>query len=121
MIEWTLGNVFVKQVTLNASNLTLNSASAQYFKDYRWVMVGLDRDCCQVAIKGVGKQELDLQLIPQEHLHKISVGKGYARIANKSLILDIVSMMHEDVIGKKFEAYFDEVNSMLMIDLRKSG
>lgn len=117
MFEWVKGNVYTLNVTLYASNITLNAAAASYFSDVRWVMIGFDKQSKQVAIKPVTKRELDLKLVSLEQLHKISIGKGYGRISNKAVMEQIAQMCNETLDGTKKGANFDEKQGMLIIDL----
>ena len=89
MYEWIKGSVFNMITTLYPTNITLNSSAATVFSDVRWVMLGLDRIECKLAIKPIAKREIDLKLVPMDQLHKISIGKGYARISCKSIIDEI--------------------------------
>ena len=58
-----------------------------------------------------------LKLIPLEQLHKVSMGKGYARISNKALIEEIAQLTGIECNGIKVPAQFDEREKMLIIDL----
>ena len=52
-----------------------------------------------------------------DQLHKVSVGKGYARISNKTIIEEISYMIDADIDGLKVNATFDEKENMLIADL----
>lgn len=117
MLEWVKGNVYTPVLTLYPNNITLNSSAASYFKDVRWSMIGLDKETRLLAIKPVTKREVDLQLVPLDQLHKVSVGKGYARISNKTIIEEISYMIDADIDGLKVNATFDEKENMLVVDL----
>ena len=118
MFEWVKGSVFNMVTTLYPTNITLNSSAAAAFKDIRWVMLGLDKMEQKLAIKPIGKSEIDSKIVPLEHLHKISIGKGYARISNKTIINEISVMLGKDIDGNKFVSEYDEANSILIIDLK---
>lgn len=118
MFEWIQGNSYTMIVTVYATNITLNTAAANHFKDYRWCMIGFDAKHKQMAIKGVSKAQIDNGLVPLENLHKISVGKGYARISNKSVIQQIAKIINEESINKKYSAYFDDEQNLLIINLK---
>ena len=117
MFEWVKGNAYTMLVTLYPNNFTLNNVAAAYFEDIRWCCIGLDREERKVAIRPVTKREVDLKLIPLEQLHKVSMGKGYARISNKALIEEIVQLTGIECNGIKVPAQFDEREKMLIIDL----
>ena len=117
MFEWVKGNAYNIYVTLYATNITLNSAAASYFEEVRWVMIGLNREEKQLAIKAITKREIDLKLVPLEQLHKISIGKGYGRISNKAIMKEVEMILGTSLDGLKKEAIFDEKEGMLIVDL----
>jgi len=119
MYEWIKGSVFNMITTLYPTNITLNSSAATFFDDVRWVMLGLDRKECKLAIRPVSKREVDLKLVPMEQLHKISIGKGYARISCKSIIEEINSLLSKNVDGAKMTTEYDEKDNMLIVYLGK--
>ena len=123
MFEWTVGTAYSMIVTVYPANFTLNNVAALKFKDCRYCMLGLNRDKSQVAIKIVTKEDIDLGLVPIENLHKVSYGKGYARISNKAFIKEIYDFMNikDEQKALKFNASFDELNQMLIIDLESRG
>lgn len=120
MFEWIPGNAYSSVVTLYPNNFTLNTTAASHFGDVRWCCIGLDKRTLKVAIKPVTKREIDLNLISLDQLHKVSVGKGYARISNKNILTDISSLIDKECNGIKFQASFDEKDKMLIVDLNKS-
>lgn len=120
MFQWMEGNNYTMLVTVYPTNITLNTAAANYFKDYRWCMIGFDSKSKQMAIKGVSKEKIDKGLVPLEKLHKISSGKGYARISNKSVILQIAKIVNDDSVNNKYSAYYDDAEQMLIVNLNKS-
>ena len=117
MFEWVKGNAYTMLVTLYPNNFTLNNVAAAYFDDIRWCCIGVDRVNRKVAIRPVTKREVDLKLVPLEQLHKVSMGKGYARISNKALIEEIASVMGRECSGVKVPAHFDDSEKMLILDL----
>ena len=54
-----------------------------------------------------------------QQLHKVSLGKGYARISNKQVMEEIASMLKQSLNGDKFEAVYDEASNLLVIELMK--
>lgn len=119
MYEWMKGNAYNLNVTLYNSNITLNSSAASYFNDIRWVMVGIDSQNKKIAIKPVPKSKIDLNLVPLEHLHKISIGKGYGRISNKNIMKDISDLMEREIDSLKFQATYNDKEDFLEVDLNK--
>lgn len=116
MFEWVKGNVYTLVLTLYPNNITLNSSAASYFQDVRWSMIGLDKKTAMLAIKPITKREIDLNLVSMDQLHKVSVGKGYARISNKTVIEEISGMIGQQLDGLKVNATFDEKENMLIAD-----
>lgn len=117
MFQWIKGNAYTMIATLNDTAITLNNSAAAYFADIRWCLVGLDEENRLMAIKPVTKNEYDLHLYPMEDLHKISVGTGYARVSNKSLMSSISALIGLPLDGIKYLASWDEKEKMLIIDL----
>lgn len=117
MFEWVKGNVYSLIVTLYPTNITLNSSAASYFQDVRWSMIGLDKKNLQLGIRPITKRDVDLNLVSMEQLHKVSVGKGYARISNKMIIDEISGIIQQPITALKINAVFDEKENMLIADL----
>lgn len=117
MYQWIKGNVYKLVVTMTDSSITLNNSAANYFSDVRWCLIGIDNDQYKLAIKPVSKADVDLKLYSLEDLHKISIGNGYARISNKSLMSSIAELVREPLSNSKFTASWDEKNNMLVVDL----
>ena len=99
MFTWVKGNVYTLILTLYPSNITLNSSAAGYFEDVRWCMIGIDAENSQLGIRPVSKREIDLHLVEMDQLHKISLGKGYARITNKAIMEEIALVTHQKMDG----------------------
>lgn len=117
MFKWITGNAEVSIVTLNEGNLTLNQNATIYFEDSQYVLVGLSDDY-KLGIKPVSGRDVDLNVYPKEDLHKISIGKGYAKINNKSLCDYIAKRLGVLLNGIKVVAKYDPVEAVLVIDLK---
>lgn len=118
MFEWIKGSAYSLVVTLYTNNITLNSSAAEYFKDVRWAMIGLDKVHHCIGIRPITKREVDLNLVPMEQLHKVSIGNGYARISNKVVISEISAMINREINGLKLSAIYDDNEGILMIDIK---
>ncbi len=117
MFTWVKGNVYAPIATLYANNITLNNAAAAYFQDVRWVMIGIDHEAEKIAIRPVKKKDIDRKLVPMEQLHKVSIGKGYARITNKQMMEEISNLLGEPLNGNKYNAMFHEQQGLLIVEL----
>ena len=117
MFTWVKGNAYALVATLYENNITLNQAAAAYFQDVRWVMIGLDHDAKRLAIKPITKREIDLKLVALEQLHKISLGKGYARISNKQTMEEISRLIDQPLHAQKYDGVYDEQEGLLIVDL----
>ena len=117
MFTWVKGNVYAPIATLYANNITLNNAAAAYFQDVRWVMIGIDHEAEKIAIRPVKKKDVDRKLVPMEQLHKVSIGKGYARITNKQMMEEISNLLGEPLNGNKYNAMFHEQQGLLIVEL----
>lgn len=119
MFTWVKGNAYSLIVTVYPNNITLNNSAASYFQDVRWAMIGIDEETFNLAIKPVSKREVDLKLVPLEQLHKVSIGKGYARISNKQVVEEICTLLKATLDGDKFDAEFDEKQGILIVNLQE--
>lgn len=117
--QWIKGSTSSPAVTIYANNLTLNNAAARYFDDVRFCLLGIDPKVAAIAIKPISSRDIELKLYDATHLNKVSIGKGYARISNKTFIDEINKIADKDTTGLKFEAHFDEKSEMLIVDLLK--
>ncbi len=117
---WAKNEVITSSVTLYPTNITLNRAALSEFEEIRYVLLGYDVDLRQLAIKPVTKEEIDLELYPRNSLHKLSVGKSYGRISNKTFMSDLektFNLNYNDTKGIKLEAYFDSNQKLLLVNL----
>ena len=80
-------------------------------------MIGIDKKNLSLAIRPVTKREVDLQLVSKEQLHKVSIGKGYARISNKAIIEELSILLKQTIDGLKMHAQFSDKENMLVVDL----
>lgn len=117
--QWVKGSTTNPAVTIYANNITLNNAAAKYMESSRYCLLGIDANSGCIAIKPISKRDLDLNLHDPTTLNKISMGKGYARISNKTFIDEINKALEQNTIGLKFEANYDEREEMLVVDLKK--
>lgn len=120
MYKWMKGNSFNKIATLYAGNITLNVPCIELFKDCKWCLVGIDEGSKKVGIKLVTKEDLDKKSFPEDSMNKVSVGKSFVRICNKSIIKEIGKVMKKKVEGEKFGVNYLNKDRLLEIDLNAS-
>lgn len=121
MFKWATGNAYSMIVTIYPTNLTLNTPAALKLKDAKYCMLGIDENEEKAAIKPVSREEIDMGLVPLENLHKISYGKGYARISNKSFVNDLSRYIEITDQGVKIPLIYDETEKMLIMSLDNTG
>ena len=117
MFQWLKGNSHANVVTLSDTCITLNNSAASHFSDVRWCLIGIDYDRSLLAIKPVSKHDYDLHIYPLENLHKVSIGNGYGRITNKSIMKNISGLLNEPLNNLKLLAEYDANQDMLIVDL----
>lgn len=118
--KWVKNDIATPTVTIYDSNLTLNKIACEEFNEVRYVLLGLDEENRQLAIKPITKDEIDLNIYPSSQLHKISIGKSYGRISNKPFIKslsELYGLNFEKANGIKFNAQFDSKNNFLVVQL----
>lgn len=120
MYKWVKGNSFNKIATLYAGNITLNVPCIQLFQNAKWCLVGIDYEKKFVGIKVVTKEDIDKKNFPEDALNKISIGKSFVRICNKSIIKEIAKVIKKRADGEKFVVNYSEKEKMIEIDLNNS-
>lgn len=107
--------------TLYGSNITLNKSASSYFENAYVVLVGLDQEHQEIAIKPLTKEEATTGLIPEDQLHNITVKSSYSRICNKTFlkeVSDLMGLSFENNQSHKFKAAWDKKDNALIIDLK---
>ncbi|MDY6063315.1 MAG: hypothetical protein SPI53_05965 [Erysipelotrichaceae bacterium] len=119
MFEWFNGNIYLMNAIFYESNITLNKAAFQYFDDEDFCILGIDVKNKKVAIKAVSLRDVELKLVDASHLNKLSKGKGYIRISNKTFNKSVAEVLKESLNGQKFKVDYDEKERMLVVDLNE--
>ncbi len=117
---WSTNEVTKKTVTIYSSNITLNTAACHHFENVEYVLLGLDHENNLLGIKPVDKTMIEQELYPQDQLHRISIGKSYGRISNKTFIQELAQLYHIDLDKKqgiKYSAHYDVVHQILTVKL----
>ena len=117
---WVNNDIATPSVTIYDSNFTLNKTACRFFEDTKYVLLGIDENLDQLAIKPITKEEKELGIFPEEAIHKISVGKSYGRISNKQFIANIsdkYNLDFEEQKSYKYDVRYDEKQKLLIIQL----
>lgn len=120
--EWYINDTANDSITIYPSNITLNTSACNYFKEVKYVLLGLDSKTNQVGIKPITKEMQNLNLYPKEKLHKISIGKSYGRISDRNFINTLQTKYHlqfSNNQGIKYSAKYDQVNQILIAKLKE--
>lgn len=115
--EWSTNDIATMTLTIYETNLTLNKAASEYFKDVNYVLLGIDEDNKKIGIKPITKQEIDDEIYPKTQLHRISLGKSYARISNKSFVYDLCQKFGLDFSQNqcyKYRVQYDVIHSIMI-------
>ncbi len=107
--------------TIYEANITLNKSASSYFESAYVVLLGLDREHCQIAVKPVTKEEVSLGFIPEEQQHNITVKSSYSRICNKQFVQEAAALSgleFGDSQFYKFKAVWNPKDNALIIDLK---
>ena len=122
MYEWVRNESRNPYVTIYSTNITLNRSAIEFLDNPWHVMLGVDRVGKQVAIRPVTQKEVEDGLVAKEECYRISIGRSYGRIANRSFcgMLDEIFGLELSVeTGRKYPLFFDEREKILVIDLGK--
>ena len=88
-----------------------------YFQQVRYCMIGINKEKRVIAIKPIPMETIDNSQISFTHLHRVSLGRGYARISNKAVLSEIAELLGRTLEGIKCNAIFDTKEEMLIADL----
>lgn len=120
MYKWVKGNSFNKVATIYPGNITLNVPCINLFDGINWCIVGIDNSTKKVGIKCINKEDIAKKTYSEDTFNKVSIGKSFVRISNKSLINEISSILKEDINGKKFNVSYNSKDKIIEIDLNDS-
>ena len=113
---WTTNEYSKLIITIYPTNVTLNKAACQFFKEVNYVLLGIDEDNHEIGIKPLSKNEIDMNLYPEDSLHKISLGKSYGRITSKSFINTLNNVTNQSITDNhclKIDATYDKAHRIL--------
>lgn len=117
MYKWVKGNSFNKIVTIYSGNITLNVPCIPLFEGIKWCLIGIDEDSKKVGIKLVTDEEIAKKSFPEDGMNKVSVGKSFVRICNKSIVKEISKLIKKRAEGEKYGVDYIEKDRLLEIDL----
>lgn len=99
------------QATLYESNITLNKIALKHFEGFDSVLLGIDYQSKQVAIKPC-KSEIDGSF-------KLSVAPSYGRITNKEFMKEIMRIIDANLTNPlKLQTEWDNEENALVINLK---
>ena len=118
--EWSTNDIATMTLTVYETNLTLNKAACVHFEDVNYVLLGIDKESKQIGIKPISKQDIDDNLYPMSQLHRISLGKSYGRISNKSFVQDLCQVFKLDFDSNqcyKYKVTYDVIHHIMVAQL----
>jgi len=120
--QWVSRKKSDEVATIYENNITLNKSATTYLEKAYVVLLGIDKEQHLIAIKPIRKGDTELEYIPKEQRHNITIKSSYSRISNKRFISDITEIVPMDFEKQnfyKFSSYWSEVEQSLIIDLKK--
>jgi len=120
--EWIRNDARNPYATLYITNITLNRSAIELLDNPSQVMLGVNKEAKEIAIRPVTPQEIDDLNITNEELYKISIGKSYGRIANKGfcmLICELFDITLTAEAGRKFPITYKDAENLLIIELAR--
>ncbi|MBQ2204270.1 MAG: hypothetical protein II411_00070, partial [Lachnospiraceae bacterium] len=63
------------------------------------------------------KEDIDKKVFPEDAINKVSIGKSFIRICNKSIIKEITKATKKKAEGEKFGVNYISKEKLLEIDL----
>ena len=120
MYQWVKNEARNPSATLYLTNITLNRSAIDFLDNPWHVMLGIDTQSQQIAIRPVSQQEMDDGLVSSDELYKISIGRSYGRIANRnfcSLVNELFSLNLSLETGRKYPLTYNTREKILVIEL----
>jgi len=120
--EWSTNDIASMVITLYPTNITLNKSACRHFEGVKYVMLGIDREAHQLAIKPVPKKDIDSGMYPADQLHHISIGKSYGRVTSKAFLSRLATLIPVDfdtLPCVKIRATYDVVHGLLIADYKE--
>lgn len=121
---WTSKKPLDELATLYEANITLNKSASSYFESAYVVLLGIDVENKQIAVKPVTKEEISLGYIPEDQRHNITLKSSYSRICNKLFlkeVAELAALKFGDNQSYKFKAHWNKKENALIIDLDEKG
>ena len=118
--EWSTNDIAKKTLTIYETNITLNKAACHHFEDVNYVLLGVDKSARQIGIKPITRDDINNEVYPKSQLHRISLGKSYGRISNKSFVEDLCQefgLDFKDTQSYKYNVTFDVVHQIMIAQL----
>ena len=119
MYKWMLGNSFKKVATVYEGNITFNMSCISLFENAKWCMIGIDEQNKKVGIKIISVLDIKNRKVPQDNVNRISVGKSFIRISNKSIINEIENLLNESITNSKFSVGYNKKDEIIEINLNE--
>jgi len=120
--EWISRKKVDEIATIYETNITLNKSATTHLEKAYIVLLGLDKERHLIAIKPIRKGQTELEYVPKEQRHNITIKSSYSRISNKRFIKEISDLVKLDFTEKnfyKFGAYWSDSEQALIIDLNE--
>ncbi len=121
MIQWFSKNEKKATATIYSTNITINKTGMDMISTAYAAMLGLDSDDAKIAIQPISKDDYDAKLYPEDNMFLLSGGKTYTRISSTDFVSKVGEFLKYDFKEKprKFSCYYDQHESLLIIDLKK--
>lgn len=119
MYKWMTGNTFNKVATIYPGNITLNTPCIDFFDNAKWCAIGIDEKNKKVGIKILSLDDIKNKNFTEDKINKISIGKSFVRVSNKSVIKEIEKIINKKIECEKFEVNFNNRERILEIELNQ--
>lgn len=120
--QWISKNEEVGIVSVYENNLTLNRTCSKNFETAKRVLLGIDSESGEIAIKPISRSEIEKNIYDEDLLYRITVRSSYARISNKKYVGNIMEVFNFQLNGqqsKKFKARWDHHDKLLIVDMKE--
>ena len=118
LFDWTNENNEDLLLSFSKDEILLNEKASKYFFNYKWAMILIDDQNQRFAISPISKNQKDLNLFSNRQKYKLFLSKNKIKIKDSKLIEQLQHDLNI-VLDENYSSVFNEMDNMLIIDLKR--
>ena len=118
LFDWTNENNDDLLLSFSKDEILLNEKASKYFFNYKWAMILIDDHNQRFDISPISKNQKDLNLFSNRQKYKLFLSKNKIKIKDSKLIEQLQHDLNI-VLDENYSSVFNEMDNMLIIDLKR--